>query len=207
MQLQEALLHLRQEPNIARVIQQIELPEIKPSGRIYFDLLESIVSQQLSVKAAKVIFNRFLLLFEDQYPHPDVLSIIETDTLRSCGLSAQKAGYLKNVATFTLEHHLDRYNWHEMDDDAIIELLTRIKGVGKWTVQMLLIFTLGRPDVFPVDDLGIQQGMQRLFNIATTQPSELKKQMMLYAQPWQPYRSIASLYIWRYKDNPPIQEQ
>ncbi|HAD14344.1 MAG TPA: DNA-3-methyladenine glycosylase 2 family protein [Saprospirales bacterium] len=195
-----AIEHLRQHAGIEPLISQIQIPDFTPSGRVYYDLLESIVSQQLSVKVADVIFKRFTALFSDQYPHPEKLLELEIDTLRSVGLSAQKAGYLQNVAKFALEHNLDAIEWHNKSDAEIIALLTQIKGVGTWTVQMLLMFTLGRPDIFPVDDLGIQQAMQRLFKIEEQNPRLLKQQMILHAEPWRPYRTIACRILWRWKD-------
>lgn len=186
------------------LLDQIVMPDFTPSGRIYYDLLESIVSQQLSVKVANVIFNRFLTLFPDNYPHPEHVIAIEMDQLRSVGLSGQKASYLQNVAQFALENDLEQMDWAAMSDEEIVAFLTQIKGVGKWTVQMLLMFTLGRPDIFPVDDLGIQQAMQRLFNIEEQNTRELKLKMVELAEPWRPWRTVASRYLWRWKDSSPI---
>lgn len=194
-----ALDHLQQDTLLRRVIEQTILPASAPSRRIYYDLLDSIVSQQLSVKVATIIFNRFCTLFPDNYPHPELVIALDPTQLRSVGLSAQKAGYLQNVASFFLQNDLENYPWDTMSDGEIIDFLSQIKGVGKWTVQMLLIFTLGRPDVFPIDDLGIQQGMVRLYGLTET-GKELKKRMLELAEPWQPHRSLASRYLWRWKD-------
>lgn len=199
MNLTDAIAHLQKEPNIGRVIQSIEMPDFTPSNRVYFDLLESIVSQQLSVKVATVIFNRFLSLFPDNYPHPELVTSIEFERLRGVGLSNQKAGYLQNVAQFAQIHDLENKAWHTMSDDEIIQFLTQIKGVGKWTVQMLLMFTLGRPDILPVDDLGIQQGMAKLFGLQET-GNVLKNKMTELAEPWRPWRTVACRYVWRWKD-------
>lgn len=199
MILENAIAHLKKEPYIEKVLNTIEMPDFTPSGRVYFDLLESIVSQQLSVKVASVIFNRFLSLFPDNYPHPELLVAIETDRLRAVGLSNQKASYLQNVAHFSLNNDLENHDWAHMSDDEIIVFLSQIKGVGKWTVQMLLMFTLGRPDVLPVDDLGIQQGMAKLFGLQET-GKDLKNKMNHLAEPWRPYRTVACRYVWRWKD-------
>lgn len=199
MNLNEALAHLHKEPNISGVISVIEMPDFTPSQRVYYDLLESIVSQQLSVKVATVIFNRFISLFPDNYPHPEMVTNMDFERLRSVGLSNQKAAYIQNVARFTQEHNLEAKDWHSMTDDEILKFLTQIKGVGKWTVQMLLMFTLGRPDVFPEDDLGIQQGMSRLFGIQDTGKS-LKIKMIELSEPWRPWRTVACRYLWRWKD-------
>lgn len=199
MNLIVAIEHLHREPNISSVIHAIEMPDFTPSQRIYFDLLESIVSQQLSVKVASVIFNRFLLLFPDQYPHAEQLITFDIEQLRRVGLSNQKAHYLQNVAHFFTQHDIENKNWYEMSDDEIIKFLSQIKGVGTWTVEMLLIFSLARPDVFPVGDLGIQQGMAKLFGLQETGKA-LKNKMLELAEPWRPWRTVACRYVWRWKD-------
>lgn len=199
MKIADALAHLNTEPRMAAIIRAIDMPDFNPSKRVYYDLLDSIVSQQLSVKAATTIFNRVLTLFPDQYPHPELLLEIPTEQLRAAGLSNQKTAYLQNVAAFALQHNIETLDWDGMTDDQIIEFLSSIKGVGKWTVQMVLMFTLGRPDIFPVDDLGIQQGMTRLFGIEED-GKKLKHRMIELAEPWQPYRTVASRYLWRWKD-------
>lgn len=194
-----AVAHLQQDTALKQVIEQTELLPHTPSRRIYYDLLDSIVSQQLSVKVATVIFNRFCALFPDQYPHPKLVIALEPAQLRSSGLSGQKSGYLQNVAVFSLQNDLENHDWDNLSDAEIIDFLSQIKGVGEWTVEMLLMFTLGRPDVFPVDDLGIQQAMTRLYNLTET-GKELKKKMLECSAPWQPYRTLASRYLWRWKD-------
>lgn len=201
MNLIEAIEHLQQEARIKPLLLEIEMPEMKPSGDLYYDLLKSIVSQQLSVKVADVIFKRFISLFDHQYPSAEILREMDIETLRSVGLSAQKAGYLKNVAQFALENNLPNMVWDLFSDDEIIVFLTQIKGVGVWTVQMLLMFSLSRLDIFPVDDLGIQQAMQRLFQIDEENPRKLKKRMQELSEPWRPYRTVACRYLWRWKDS------
>jgi DNA-3-methyladenine glycosylase II len=199
MKIADALAHLNTEPRMAALIRSVEMPVFNPSKRVYYDLLDSIVSQQLSIKAATTIFNRVLTLFPDQYPHPELLLEIPSDQLRAAGLSNQKTTYLQNVATFALQHNMETLAWDDMSDEHIIEFLTSIKGVGKWTVQMVLMFTLGRPDIFPVDDLGIQQAMTRLYGLEE-EGKKLKHRMVELAKPWQPYRTVASRYLWRWKD-------
>ena len=200
MNSESAIVYLRQLDKIGALIDTISVPDFTPSRKVYYDLLDSIVSQQLSVKAAATIFNRFCALFPDNYPHPELLSAIESDRLRSAGLSFQKASYLQNVAAFSLLHDLENHQWDTMPDEEIIDFLTRIKGVGKWTVQMILMFSIGRPDVFPVDDLGIQQAMIRLYALEE-KDKKLKQKMIELAEPWRPFRTIASRYLWRWKDS------
>ena len=197
--MKQSIEHLTQEPHIADIIRMVGEIEAKPSGGLYFDLLESIVSQQLSVKASETIFRRFLLLFENGYPDASVLSSMTPEQLRPAGVSRQKAQYIFGAARFATEHNLEQKAWDNMQDEDIVQFLTRIDGVGRWTVEMLLIFSLRRQDVFPVDDLGIRRSMVRLFGLQET-GRELKNRMIQLAEPWRPWRTTASLYLWRWKD-------
>jgi len=199
MNSEAAILHLGKDSFLAEVIQRTSIPPFAPSGKVYFELLESIVSQQLSVRAAATIFSRFCAIFPDNYPHPETLVSIPPEQLRNVGLSFQKAKYLKNVAAFTLDNDLDRLRWEDYSDIEIINLLTKIKGVGRWTSEMILMFTLGRPDIFPADDLGIQQAMIRLYNLTDTGKT-LQLRMRELSEQWQPYRTTACRYLWRWKD-------
>ncbi len=197
--MKESIEHLIQEPHIADIIRAVGEIETKPSGGVYLDLLESIVSQQLSVKASETIFRRFLLLFRDAYPDASVLSSMTPEQLRPAGISQQKARYLQSAARFASGHNLENKAWDNMSDEEIIKFLTNIDGVGRWTAEMLLVFSLRRPDVFPVDDLGIRHAMVRLFGLQET-GSELKNTMIRLAEPWRPWRTTATLYLWRWKD-------
>lgn len=187
------------DPKLANLMDAVTLPELK-SNDVYFNLIESIVSQQLSVKAAATIHNRFLELFSSKYPYPEFVAVLDLEEMRAVGLSYQKANYIKNTAIFWEEKKLLDQDWGTLTDDEIIKLLSEIKGVGKWTVQMILMFTLRREDVLPVDDLGIQQGMYMLYDLDKENIKTLKKEMEQIAEAWRPYRSIVSRYIWRYKD-------
>lgn len=180
------------------VIEQVTLP-LLTSNDVYVDLLDSIVSQQLSVKAAGTIFARFIALFPNGYPAPEWVLVLEHEQLRAVGLSGQKANYIKNTAQYFLDNQLIEENWGKWSDEDIIQRLTSIKGVGKWTVQMILMFTLQREDILPIDDLGIQQGMARIYDF-DVKSKTFKKEMEAIAEAWRPYRSIASRYIWRWKD-------
>jgi DNA-3-methyladenine glycosylase II len=195
----KVIAHLSKDPKLAAIMPHIILPEVEVHSDIYTDLLDSIVSQQLSVKAAGTIFSRFLDLFPDRKPLP--LLVIEKDVeiLRGCGLSYQKANYIKNIATYWIDNKADTKNWQDIHEDEIISELTQIKGVGKWTVQMMLMFRLNRLDVFPVDDLGIRQGMTKLYNIEETGKALITK-MYEIAELWKPYRGAACRYIWKWKD-------
>ncbi len=166
-----------------------------PSIDIYYYLLKSIVSQQLSVKVASIIWQRFLDLFPDEIPTESLLVNMDDVTLRSVGLSKQKAGYMRNVAHFSIDKGMDFEILNEKSDEEIITYLTEIKGVGKWTVQMVLMFPMDRPDVFPIDDLGIQNQMIHYFNLKG-EKRELKKQMNKVAEGWKPYRTLACKLLW-----------
>jgi DNA-3-methyladenine glycosylase II len=187
------------DPKLVNLIDAVTLPALQ-SDDVYSSLIQSIVSQQLSVKAADTIHKRFLDLFPSKYPYPEFVAALDLEEMRGVGLSYQKANYIKNTANFWEEKGLLNQDWSVLSDDEIIKLLSEIKGVGKWTVQMILMFTLQRQDVLPVDDLGIQQGMYMLYDLDKENIKDLKKQMEATAEAWRPYRSIVSRYIWRYKD-------
>lgn len=195
--------HLAQDPIMARIIQETPAPKIfnDYADDVYLALLESIVSQQISVKAADAIFARFRLLFADGYPHPDALLLKSTEELRSAGLSFQKIKYLQSVADFSLANPIDRAHLDAMTDEDIVQHLLPIKGVGRWTVEMLLMFVLNRPDVFPIDDLVIRQRMLRAYPEQTEglTGKALYKVLHHIADAWRPYRTTASRYLWRWK--------
>jgi DNA-3-methyladenine glycosylase II len=191
--------HLKKDFILKQVIENSDF-EIKPSLEldIYTFLLRSIVSQQLSIKVAKVIFNRFLNLFPDRYPNNDLLLKMDDSILRNVGISFRKISYLKNVAEFSKNNNLDFEYIQQKTDDELTKIFTQIKGVGKWTVQMMLMFPLNRPDVFPVDDLGIQTKIKYLYNI-TSKNKEMKTDLEEIAGNWKPYRTLACKYLWNYK--------
>jgi DNA-3-methyladenine glycosylase II len=196
----EAYKALKSDPVMKEVIRFTGRLEEVGHKDLFTSLLRSIVGQQLSGKAADTIWSRFIALFPRKKPTADALLAIDIELLRGAGLSYQKAGYLKNIALFSKEQTLDYRKLHTKTDEELIEYLTSIKGVGKWTVEMILIFTLNRQDVFPLDDLGIQQAMAKLFNLRKT-GKELKKEMLKRSAVWAPYRSLATRHLWNWKDN------
>jgi DNA-3-methyladenine glycosylase II len=159
------------------------------------------MSQQLSTKVASVIYGRFLALFGDVLPEPGDIAAKPYSELRSIGLSHAKATYVHNVAQYFLEHGLTDAQLMAMNDDEVRHSLLPIKGVGRWTVEMLLMFALGREDVFAPDDLGIQQAMIHLYGLDSTNKKQLAKHMNERAMQWSPYRTWACFYLWRYKDS------
>jgi len=152
---------------------------------------------------AKVIFNRFLELYGGEEPTPEQVVATPFDKLRAIGLSNAKTQYVLNVAQFAIEHKLDDKKLKKMSDEEIIELLTQIKGVGKWTVEMLLMFTLGREDIFSVDDYGIQVGMKKLYKLDDSNKKTFKEKMLKISKKWSPYRTYACMHLWSWKDNKP----
>ena len=193
--------HLSRDPRMATILPLITLPIIETHNDIYADLLGSIISQQLSVKAAATIESRFLDLFPNRNPSPEYVITLSPEILRGVGLSGQKASYIRNIAAYWIEKQANIKDWMAMSDDDIIAELTQIKGVGKWTVQMILMFRLNRLDIFPIDDLGIRQGMIKLYGIEET-GRELIKRLHEIAESWRPYRSVACRHIWKWKDTP-----
>lgn len=196
----QALKHLAGDPQLKKIIDSITLDTTKNKDEVYGALVRSIVSQQLSVKAASTIYGRFLDLFENRIPHPEQVISLEIETMRSAGLSYQKAGYIKNVATFFIENEVRNKDWSKESDEEVINILTQIKGVGTWTVEMILMFTLDRPDVFPVGDLGIQNAMIELYDLKL-EKKELKTRIVEIAESWRPHRTLACRYLWEWKDN------
>ena len=161
-------------------------------------LAESIVYQQLSGKAAATIVKRFVALFPGKkFPAPDDVLKINIKKLRSAGLSAQKASSIKDLATKCKDGTIEPKKFKGMSDAQIIEHVVRVKGIGEWTAQMFLMFTLGRPDVLPTGDLGIQKAIQKLFTLRT-KPSPEKMQRL--AQSWAGHRTLACFYLWRLLD-------
>jgi DNA-3-methyladenine glycosylase II len=189
--------HLKKDKHLAELIKTIELPELNPDGDVYSALTRSIVSQQLSTKAAATIYGRFLDLFDNRYPNIGTVLNFSIDELRAVGLSRQKASYIQNVATFF--QHKAAVDWSKLSDDEIIDQLTEIKGVGKWTVEMILMFTLQRLDVLPLDDLAIKNRMVQLYEV-TTIGRALKPELTEIAESWRPYRSVACRYLWAWGD-------
>jgi DNA-3-methyladenine glycosylase II len=189
--------HLNRDKRLAELIKTIELPQSNPDGDVYFALTRSIVSQQLSTKAAATIYGRFLDLFDNRYPDIETVLNFSIEELRAVGLSRQKASYIQNVATFF--QRKAAVDWSKLSDDEIIDQLTEIKGVGKWTVEMILIFTLERLDVLPLGDLAIRNRMIQLYEVTITGRA-LKPELTEIAESWRPYRSVACQYLWAWGD-------
>lgn len=194
------LEHLSKDKKLKKLIEEVEPYQLMKRKNICLRLCASIMSQQLSTKVADVIYQRFLNLYGGKEPTPRQILDTPASVLRSIGLSNAKVSYVHNVARFAIEEGMDAARLNRMSNDEVVEYLTRIKGVGKWTVEMLLMFTLGREDVFAVDDLGIQQTMIKLYRLKYEDKKELRQAMLKISGKWAPYRTYACMYLWRWKD-------
>jgi DNA-3-methyladenine glycosylase II len=160
------------------------------------------MSQQLSTKVAEVIFKRFLQLYNGAEPTPLQIADTPFEKLRAIGLSNAKTQYVLNVAQFAIDNNLDDKRLKKMSDEEVIELLTRIKGVGKWTVEMLLMFTLGREDIFSIDDYGIQTAVKKIYALDDSNKKAFREKLLKISAKWKPYRTYACMHLWRWKDTP-----
>ncbi|MGE7778042.1 DNA-3-methyladenine glycosylase family protein [Chitinophaga sp. NPDC101104] len=191
--------HLRKDKKLQKIV-SAPLEVLPVRKNIALKLVGSIMSQQLSVRVAEVIYGRFLALYGGKEPKPQQILDTPPETLRAIGLSNAKVSYVHNVARFVIEEKLTDARLHKMSDDEVIAYLTRIKGVGRWTVEMLLMFYLGREDIFSPDDLGIQQAMTRLYKLDPSDKKLHRARLLELSAKWAPYRSHACRYLWAWKD-------
>jgi DNA-3-methyladenine glycosylase II len=196
--------HLSRDKKLKKLIEGGKTHELKKRKNICTYLCASIMSQQLSTKVATVIHNRFLALYGGKDPAPQQILDTPFETLRAIGLSNAKVSYVKNVAQFEIDFGMDHKKLHKMDNEEVIVYLTQIKGVGRWTVEMLLMFALGREDVFAIDDLGIQNAMIRLYKLDREDKKKFKEDLVRISQKWSPYRTFACKHLWEWKDNTPV---
>lgn len=180
------------DPLLNKLIKKYKAPTFSDRSNFLFeDLVESIISQQLSGKAADTIYKRFLALFEAKFPSPQQILEMETEKLRGAGMSYSKASYIKNIAQAFLNKELDVNKLKKMADEEVIKELTKIKGIGRWTAEMTLIFTLKREDVFSLGDAGLRRAIKNLYKI------NKEKDILELAEKWKPKRSSACWYLWR----------
>ncbi len=199
----EYIKHLSRDARLRKLLATAEPYQLKRRRNICTYLCASIMSQQLSVRVADVIYGRFIDLFGGRQPQPQQILDTPDATLRAIGLSNAKASYVKNVAQFEIEKGMGARKLNKMSNEEVIGYLTPIKGVGRWTVEMLLMFALGREDVFAPDDLGIQQAMIHLYKLDGSDKKKLREDMLRISARWSPYRTYACIHLWRHKDNPP----
>ena len=203
----EYVAHLSKDKKLKRLLESSKPHQLKKRKNICSYLCASIMSQQLSTKVAEVIYKSFLALYGGKEPTPQQILDTPFETLRSIGLSNAKANYVKNVAQFEIDFGMDAKRLHKMENEEVITYLTQIKGVGRWTTEMLLMFALGREDVFAVDDLGIQNAMIRLYKLDNSDKKKLRDDLLRISQKWSPYRTYACLHLWQWKDNTPVKKK
>jgi DNA-3-methyladenine glycosylase II len=196
-----ALAHLRRaDPVIGAIIDRVGScrMEVRRSGTHYDALVRSIVFQQLSGKAAGTIHRRFCALYPRNRPRAELVLATDDTRLRGAGLSRQKVAYLRDLSSRVVDRSLPLAHLGRLSDEAILEHLVQVKGIGKWTVQMFLMFRLGRPDVLPDLDLGVQNAIQRAYGL---KKRPTPKEVLRIGERWRPHASVASWYLWRSLEN------
>lgn len=183
------------DPVLRGVIDRVGTFEPSHEPDLWWSLVDSIASQQLSIKAAATIVGRIAALGDEgARPGPATLAAADHETLRACGLSRAKVAYVKDLANRFIDGAIDPDAIARLADEEVVEELTRVKGVGRWTAEMILLFTLRRPDVLPVGDLGLRNAVQRAFELESRPaPAEVLE----LGEGWRPFRSTATLYLWR----------
>lgn len=193
------LHHLRKDPVLAPLLRD-EKSLRQPIKSIPVYLMSAIVSQQLSTRVAEVIWKRVLAIYGNQKPRLEEVLDTPDNVLRSAGLSASKLLYMKEVARYFVANPLTTAQAARLTDEELVSRLTAIKGVGEWTVHMLLMFGLARPDVFAPGDGGIRSAMIRLYNLQHLNKKDLLREIELIAENWRPFRTYACLHLWDWKD-------
>ncbi len=188
------------DPILGGIIARGRPIQPRPHEDLYLALLRAIVSQQISTKAAAAIWKRFQALFPPEgYPEPRELLRLSEDELRAAGLSRQKAGYLKAIAEYNERGLLDYEHLTSLSEEDFTQHLTAVRGVGRWTAQMLQMFALDQPDVFSEGDLSVQNAMRRHYGLEETGRA-LQKRMLMIAEAWRPHRTLACKYLWQSLD-------
>ncbi len=182
------------------LIQQYEGAVLTSRGCAFTTLARSIIGQQISVKAAESVWQKVIGTIPNL--NPRTIAAVEHEALRTCGLSGRKITYLQDLSRHFLLDKFSEATWIHMEDEALIAQLTQVKGIGRWTAEMFLIFYMQRPDILPVDDIGLQRAISQHYN--NNQPVN-KKWMIELAKPWQPWRSVATWYLWRSLDPIPVE--
>ena len=199
MDIEAGLDILNRDEKMRVLISKFGRPNFNLRQDYFQSLLRSIVFQQLSGKSAKAIYERFVnLIPETSNLSPKEVLKLDKDEMRNTGLSFQKIDYIRNLANYFEDNSFQKKDVERMTDEEISNELTQIKGIGQWTVDMFLMFTLNRADILPYTDLGIQKGFKKIFNMNNL-PS--KKEMETHSKIWRPYRTIACWYLWRTVDD------
>ncbi len=188
------------DPALAPLIARHRRESLKSRGAPFATLARSIVGQQISVKASESVWQRLLAALPA--PTPEAVAAAAPEALRACGLSQRKVEYIRDLAGHFLQGRLHPAKWDAMDDEAIIAELTDVRGIGRWTAEMFLIFNLMRPDVLPLDDIGLQRAMALHYNGGETLS---RKELRAIGESWRPWRSVATWYLWRALDPEPVE--
>ena len=181
---------------LSRIINKFDDLELISRGDIFFTLIRSIIGQQISVKAASTVWSRFTEKVGEITPE-NILSV-DFEDLRSCGLSQKKTEYVIGISESWHEYSL--FDWNKMDDEEVIEKLIKLRGVGKWTAEMILIFTLLRPDVFPIGDIGMIRGIEKSYNSGVRMSND---ELYALSEKWKPWRTVACCFMWRTETQSP----
>lgn len=190
-----AVRHLsRADRSLDRIIARVGPCTLRPRRAYFATLCDSIISQQLSTRVAEVIFARFAALYPKQRPTPDAVAKTPLPRLLAIGLSRRKAGYLKDLAAGFQDGRVRPSRLARQPNDRIIDALVSIHGIGRWTAEMFLIFALNRPDILPVDDLGIKKAVQRWYGFKALPAA---RTIRAIGRPWHPYETVASWYLWQ----------
>jgi len=185
------------DPVMRDIVKRVGSYELEVRGAPYESLIRAILYQQLAGPAAAAIERRFLAIFGDRIPESHELIATNDEQLRAAGVSRQKAGYMRSLAEHFADGSLSDRHLRNASDDEVIEHVTQVKGIGRWTADMLLLFCLGRPDVLPVGDLGVRSSMRNAYGLDDL-PTPARMEEI--AEPWRPYRSAATWYLWRRTD-------
>jgi len=196
------IIHLSKDKKLKKVLDSQGPQQLKKRSNICLELCSCIMSQQLSTKVAAVIYDRFIKLVGTKNPTATHILSLTHEQLRSIGLSNSKVTYMHNVARFAVEKGMDAGKLKKMNSEEIINYLTTIKGVGKWTAEMILMFTLAHEDVFSADDLGIQNAMEKLYKLDKSDKKKFREEIISISGRWSPYRTYACLHLWQWKDKP-----
>jgi DNA-3-methyladenine glycosylase II len=184
---------------LGEVIRSVGKYSIKTTNDPFLSLTRSIISQQLAERVANVIYGRFLGYYNNISPRPEQILLTPDNILKTkVGLSGKKIEYIKDLSARVIDRKLNLALTSEMTDDEIVNELIQVKGIGKWTAEMFLIFCLGRPDIFPVGDLGVRKAIQKVYTLPDLPTPST---MLAISQPWKPYRSIATWYLWKSLSN------
>ena len=189
----------KSDPILTQIIERVGRFSLSLQGPYFLSLTKAIVWQQISGKAARVIFNRLLELYDGRGLEPEDILNAPDEQLRSAGLSRHKTIYLKDLALKFKDGTLSPEEWNQMSDEEIIQNLIQVKGIGRWTAEMFLIFSLGRLDVLPVDDLGLRKAIQKAYQLEELPRAHVIRNL---AEPWRPYRTVATLYLWKSLEGP-----